>query len=277
MQTRKWVLLVEDESEIREIIRDNLEEKFSDDIQFVEAKDGLDATRRLPFQAFDLILTDLRMPKKEGIPFISSVRTSQLNQTTPIIVITGSPDPSIKDGKDYIYQLPKPIDFESLYELVETQFKLGKTDKRMDANFINQFIVDIKKEAEKRIGTAVEMQKPCPKVGGQELAGHFFKSFTIGAKKSSIKVVLSFENSLMEFFKKKLGKDVASEKLADQLGHSMTHEAITQLATQHPIKIMDSQFHNVAGANKEFQRLSGIEVGLQSHQGLIHLYTFWKA
>ena len=115
MTEKKWVLIVDDEQDIRDLIKMHIESHF-DDIGIITAVNGLDATRKLPFQAFDCIITDLKMPKKEGIPFIKSIRSSQLNESTPVVVVTGSPDASLENNSEYVYQLSKPVDFEKLKE-----------------------------------------------------------------------------------------------------------------------------------------------------------------
>ena len=58
------VLVVDDEEGIRDFVADALED---DGHVTVQAKDGAEAAERLRAQAFDLMITDLRMPGLDGM------------------------------------------------------------------------------------------------------------------------------------------------------------------------------------------------------------------
>ena len=45
----------------------------------------------------DLIITDITMPRMDGIGFIQSVRGNERYKSTPILVLTTESDPDIKD------------------------------------------------------------------------------------------------------------------------------------------------------------------------------------
>lgn len=76
---RRWILLVEDDPDAREVLMEDLFDAFGNSIKFVEAKDGVEATHKLTFQAFDCIITDLQMPNRDGKQFIEFVKKSPLN------------------------------------------------------------------------------------------------------------------------------------------------------------------------------------------------------
>ncbi len=84
------VLLVEDEISIREGIRDiipwaSLGYRFA-----AEAKNGVEALELFDSLAPDLVITDLRMPKMDGLSLISSIR--ERTEETKIIILTGFDD-----------------------------------------------------------------------------------------------------------------------------------------------------------------------------------------
>ena len=66
-------------------MREALSSRIGPNVRVVEAKDGSDAANKLQLQAFDCIITDLKMPRKDGGQFINSVKESQFNAKTPII------------------------------------------------------------------------------------------------------------------------------------------------------------------------------------------------
>ncbi len=65
------ILVVDDENEMRRMLRQMLE---FEGFEVVEASDGKIAERLCHEQLFDLIITDLIMPEKEGIELIMGIR-----------------------------------------------------------------------------------------------------------------------------------------------------------------------------------------------------------
>lgn len=87
------VLVVDDEEDIRETLRMFLEmmELFT---FIVEAVDGSDAFKKAQNQQFDLIITDLTMPKMKGIELISNFRAYENSikreKKTPFIILSAN-------------------------------------------------------------------------------------------------------------------------------------------------------------------------------------------
>ena len=85
------ILLVDDQEELIEAIEFLLEEVLENRVRFVRSCNGLEALRKIDKQEFDLIITDLNMPKLEGIDFIRRLRKYKiLNKDTPVILLSGS-------------------------------------------------------------------------------------------------------------------------------------------------------------------------------------------
>lgn len=82
------ILVVEDEDKIAEIIITYLQlyPKFK---YIVRARDPVEAMQKLHNQDFDLIITDIGLPKKDGISFIASLRKVPKYFKQKIIVISG--------------------------------------------------------------------------------------------------------------------------------------------------------------------------------------------
>lgn len=107
----KKILYIEDELLMQNIVNKIL----SREGYFVEvAKDGKDAIQKLEdnHYDFDLVITDIMMPYANGFEIISKIRTTELNSTLPIIIISsvGNEDAVLEGFKlgadDY---LKKPI------------------------------------------------------------------------------------------------------------------------------------------------------------------------
>lgn len=80
------ILFVDDE----ETIRDLFFEYFKDEFQVILAADGLEAYEVASRHQFDLIISDISLPKLNGIQFIQKIRAS--GNRTPFLVITGDSD-----------------------------------------------------------------------------------------------------------------------------------------------------------------------------------------
>ena len=110
------VLVVDDEPDVRKVVRMTLEKAGYD---VIEAEDGEKAIAAIkegenPL-VLDVIITDIRMPKINGVEAISYFQDQW--PSVPLIVLTGFPDTQmatdmIKRGiKDY---LVKPVEAERL-------------------------------------------------------------------------------------------------------------------------------------------------------------------
>lgn len=81
------VLVVDDETKVRELFCRSLEETLS--VTVVEAKDGIEALEMLRASNFDLVITDLVMPRMEGQPLFETLAKER--PKLPVLVVTGHP------------------------------------------------------------------------------------------------------------------------------------------------------------------------------------------
>jgi len=113
----KPILIVEDETIMRESLRDWL----SDSGYSVEtAKEGEEALNAIAEQDFSLLILDLRLPGKNGLEVLREAREKkpQLNG----IIITAYP--SVETAVDAIKRgaidyLPKPVDLDDLEKIIQ--------------------------------------------------------------------------------------------------------------------------------------------------------------
>jgi two-component system chemotaxis response regulator CheY len=86
-----------------------------------EAADGEEALEKVRNGSFDLVLTDIRMPKMDGLEFIRKVRSELNDLALPIIIIsTKGADEDVRLGMNLGASgyLSKPISMARLKELV---------------------------------------------------------------------------------------------------------------------------------------------------------------
>ncbi len=114
------ILVVDDSLNTREIEKSILElEGYS----VVTADDGIEGLERMKEQHFDLIISDIDMPRMDGITMIENIRKDRMYKNTPIIVVTSYTDPKTlakmrQAGADR-HLVKSDFDRNSLIEITE--------------------------------------------------------------------------------------------------------------------------------------------------------------
>lgn len=118
--TKATILLVEDEELLRAGVQEVLEIQG---YKVITAPDGEQALACLGAQTIDLIITDLVMPKMDGVDFVKQLR--EVKPDLPVIVVSGSTRNIMQRyGIDSIQvpganaSLPKPFKSVDLIEQV---------------------------------------------------------------------------------------------------------------------------------------------------------------
>ena len=117
------ILIVEDEEAIRRVLKKVLSEE---DSKFIidEAIDGVDAEKKIKANNYDLVICDIKMPKKDGIDVLNFIK--KYNEQTCVIMISGHGDlktavRAMRIGAfDYI---EKPPDLNNLLNSVRGALK----------------------------------------------------------------------------------------------------------------------------------------------------------
>jgi CheY-like chemotaxis protein len=119
------ILIVDDEPEIRELLRILLS---GEGHTVACASDGKDGARAMAAQPFDLVLTDLLMPERDGLEFISDIVRDY--PAVHIIAMSGgghiARDSYLKIAKGFGAHvlLQKPFDLATVLEAVEVVQKI---------------------------------------------------------------------------------------------------------------------------------------------------------
>ncbi|MFP4362928.1 MAG: response regulator [Spirochaetia bacterium] len=115
----KQILVVDDSAAIRKSITFVLEQEG---YEVVNAEDGSEGFDKSEEKKYDLIVTDVNMPNKDGITMVKDIRGSQKNKFTPIIVLTTESQSSKMDeGKaaGATGWIVKPFSAEKLLAVVK--------------------------------------------------------------------------------------------------------------------------------------------------------------
>jgi CheY-like chemotaxis protein len=120
LHTKATILLVEDEELLRAGVQEVLEIQG---YKVITAPDGQQALACLGAETIDLIITDLVMPKMDGVDFVKQLR--EVKPDLPVIVVSGSTRNIMQRyGIDSIQvpganaSLPKPFKSVDLIEQV---------------------------------------------------------------------------------------------------------------------------------------------------------------
>lgn len=89
----KRVMTVDDSATVRQVLHMTLEGAGYD---VVEACDGAEALEKLSAESVDMLVTDLNMPKLDGINLIQQIRQKPGNRFMPIIMLTSESQPEKK-------------------------------------------------------------------------------------------------------------------------------------------------------------------------------------
>ncbi|MCB0522482.1 MAG: response regulator transcription factor [Lewinellaceae bacterium] len=122
------ILFVEDEENIRDVVKLNLE---MEDYEVVAAGDGRRALKHFNEEHFDLIILDVMLPEMNGFQICEQIRLT--NMEVPIIFLTAKDGPNDRiaglkrGGDDY---LTKPFHLEEL--LLRVNNLIRRTSKAPD-------------------------------------------------------------------------------------------------------------------------------------------------
>lgn len=191
----KSILLVDDEEDVRALIKQHLTSAIKD-INIIEAKDGSEAMAKLSYQTFHCIITDIQMPKKDGVDLIEKIKQSNLNAATPIIVVTGFPDEQLLERFSNITFVEKPYDKTVLVQLVESQLKLGKMNQRVAASVLNAFVESTESFLKQLTSFDTEMASPLAKAPSEALKGDIFALIEFKHAGAVSKICFGFDKNL---------------------------------------------------------------------------------
>ena len=115
------ILLVEDDADIQQLVRWNLDR---DGHAVSVASRGDDALHELRRQAFDLILLDLMLPDRDGLELCRMIRADARHRSAPIIILSAKSEESDVvlglglGADDYV---PKPFRIKELLARIKVR------------------------------------------------------------------------------------------------------------------------------------------------------------
>jgi two-component system, NtrC family, response regulator PilR len=129
MEHKGRILIVEDEKSMREVLKILLEEEGYDT---TSAADGLQAIEKIQQDIFDLVITDIKMPRADGFEVLRKVR--EISPSSIVIMITafGTTESTIEAMKlgayDYIH---KPFKIDEIRLIINKAFEKKRMSEEL--------------------------------------------------------------------------------------------------------------------------------------------------
>lgn len=150
----KSILVVDDEEDLREILRFELEDQG---YNVLEAKGVDDALLTLSQNPVDIVISDIRMPEKSGVELLKKLRENHYS-TPPLVFMSGFADISTSKAFDLgaAGVFSKPIDMSALLKHVKSTLQpaMEHWKKRSDwsdtANCFSDLSFENLKDAEEK-------------------------------------------------------------------------------------------------------------------------------
>jgi len=125
------ILIIEDEKETVNMLKGFLEARG---YMVVAAFDGEEGLKKFDSEKPDLVITDIRMPKKDGYQFLKELRPGR--RWVPVIIVSGLNDlENILKSYDFEadFYITKPINLEDMLKAIKILLSLSplrKTDNK---------------------------------------------------------------------------------------------------------------------------------------------------
>lgn len=124
------VLIVDDDISTCEMLQTML---HAADIHAQSLTNSVSAVDLLRKQRFDAVFVDVNMPALDGMEVTREIRTSQQNQKTPVIMMTGDDDPAVlargfKAGVNFFVY--KPLIKERILNLARVTQSVNQLERR---------------------------------------------------------------------------------------------------------------------------------------------------
>ena len=286
MSGTKFVLVVEDDDEIRSLIVSSLKAERGDvPLMVVEARDGHEALQFAGRQEFSCVITDLNMPRTTGQELIRVLLTDSLNANTPTVVVSAGIDDEFLSAFQGVRSIAKPFDPVALSQMVLREIKLGRLDERIPVHMLNPFaeamrgmLVDDMHLGE----SVVAVLAPSVRRSGEKLEGDLFASITLTTGPMQARVGFSFDRTFLlqmknQYFASRRGQWAAMnlELLVRHTIAALIERADRSLVAVfgQPPRVAEVSFVELSDSVKaaDAARSPGVVVALSTDQGRVFI------
>lgn len=213
--SKKSILLIEDEKEIRDIVHQGLESKL-EEIRISESPNAMDAFLKLEIQQFDLVVLDMGLPGKSGyevLRFLGDM--SKAKKPKNLLILTGSAsEAEIRARtKENFHFMAKPCRSSEVAAKIcsligEQPPAAAAKNAPMDITILNAFIDATLKVLSTMAGTECKKQKIFVR-GSDQISGDVSALVAINGKLQTGSMAISFEEKcFLGVMSQMLGEEV---------------------------------------------------------------------
>ena len=150
----KKILIVDDEESLRRIIEYNLSEEGYEVIACDNGQNALEIFKR---EEIDLVISDLQMPKMDGIELIKQIRALSPNALVIVITAFGTVDTAVESMKLGAFEyITKPFNREELKIIVKKALEVS--DLMVENRYLKEMVKD-KYSFDNMIGSSKKMEE----------------------------------------------------------------------------------------------------------------------
>lgn len=144
------ILVIEDDSKIRAILKEILQEKDHD---VDEASDGQEGLKKLEAGAYDLCICDIKMPKMDGLEVLQKSKEAGITSNFVVISAHGNIDIAVEAVK------------KGAFDFLQKPFDLGRLEITLRNALDKSSLVKEAKTLRKKITGKYEMVGESPAIG----------------------------------------------------------------------------------------------------------------
>jgi two-component system, NtrC family, response regulator AtoC len=219
---KEYILIVDDEESIRAL----LVSRFTKlNYEVVSVSSAIEARGLVnTSSAFDVIISDIKMPGLDGISFLAWLRDSGIH--IPLILITGFADKdsavsAVRSGAfDYI---EKPFDVDELVRSVGSAFELVKTRREKEDNL---------KDLSRKVDALQRQAAKHEFVGSSDIAG---------AIRTMINKVAAYDSTVLITGPSGSGKEVVANLIHDKSSRGSKGAFIAVNCASIPSELLESE------------------------------------
>jgi chemotaxis protein CheX len=192
----KKILVVDDDNEFRESLVEMIHQVCETKVEVIEARDGLEALRKVENEKFDIIITDMEMPKYDGNSLVRMISVMKQDlRPDHILVMSEFKVDGQMNSKTKISYLAKPINKEQMQGFMGQALKNEtKEPFKIDVNFILPFVESTLEVLKLTASTPATKEKVYVKTGN-ESSGDISAIVSMNSPKFLGSFAISFEEA----------------------------------------------------------------------------------
>ena len=116
------ILIIDDEKDIVDMLAEFFTARG---FAVVTACDGEDGVKKFDSERPDIVMCDIKMPRKDGFEFLKEIRA--MRKWVPVIIVSALSEPAnVMKGYRFEadYYIPKPINLEATLKVVQMMISL---------------------------------------------------------------------------------------------------------------------------------------------------------